>query len=98
MSLDRLNPAARSAVVLCVVAPVVALVLGFTAAVLTAGGVSGVDWAGTARGAVDTAGVALATGVGTFITLWVTPLTTRYGPGSKEPVVDLADRLGDGGA
>jgi uncharacterized membrane protein len=80
--LDKLNPAARSLVVLCVIAPIVALVLGFVAAVLTAGGVSGVEWAETAKTALDTAGVALATGVGTFITMWVTPLTRRYGPGS----------------
>jgi hypothetical protein len=43
-----------------------------------------VDWATTARTALDTAGVALATGVGTFITLWVTPLTARYGVGKAE--------------
>ena len=82
--LDNLNPAARSAVVLCVIAPLVALLGGFVAAVLAAGGVTGVDWATTARTALDTAGVALATGVGTFITLWVTPLTARYGVGKAE--------------
>lgn len=80
--LDRLNPAARSAAVLCVLAPLVALIGGFVAAVLTSGGVSDVDWAATSRAAIDTAGVALATGVGTFVTMWVTPLTARYGVGS----------------
>ncbi len=93
MNLDTMPAAARSAIVLCVLAPAVALVLGFTAAVLTSGGVSGVDWPATAKTALDTAGVVLATGVGTFVTMWVTPLTSRYGVGSHEPQVDLNDRL-----
>lgn len=93
MNLDTMPAAARSAIVLCVLAPAVALVLGFTAAVLSSGGVSGVDWPAVAGTSLDTAGVALATGVGTFITMWVTPLTARYGTGSREPQVNLDDRL-----
>lgn len=81
--LDTLHPAARSLVVLCVIAPLVALVGGFVAAVLQANGASGVDWAATASGALDAASVVLATGVATFITMYVTPLTARYGVGSQ---------------
>ncbi len=84
VSLDTMHPAARSATVLCLIAPLVALLGGFVAAVLAAGGVSGVDCGNTATTALDTAGVALATGVGTFLTLWVTPLTSRYGVGSGD--------------
>jgi hypothetical protein len=83
--LDRLNPAARSAVILCVLAPLVALLGGFVAAVLAAGGVTGVDWSTTASTALDAGGVALATGIGTFLTLFVTPLTARYGVGKSQP-------------
>jgi ABC-type transporter Mla maintaining outer membrane lipid asymmetry permease subunit MlaE len=87
--LDNLHPAARSAVVLCVIAPLVALLGGFIAAVLAAGGVTDVDWGNTATTALDTAGVALATGIATFLALYVTPLTARYGVGAGK---------GDGGA
>lgn len=81
--LDRLRPATRSAVVLCVLAPLTALLGGFLAAVLQAGGASGVDWAATTAAALDTASMALATGLATFLTLYVTPLTARYGVGSS---------------
>jgi uncharacterized membrane protein len=87
--LDNLNPAARSAVVLCVLAPLVALLGGFVAAVLQANGASGVDWATTTAAALDAAAVVLATGVATFLALYVTPLTARYGVGAGK---------GDGGA
>lgn len=80
--LDRLHPAARSIVVLCVLAPLVSFLGGFVAAVLQANGASGVDWAGTFGTALDAAAVVLATGVATFLTLFVTPLTSRYGTGS----------------
>lgn len=81
--IDRLHPAARSLVVLCVIAPLTSLLGGFVAAVLQASGASGVDWAATTGAALDTASVVLATGVATFLTLYVTPLTTRYGVGSN---------------
>ena len=80
--LDRLHPAARSAVVLCVIAPLVAFLGGVVAAVLQANGASGVDWSTTGRAALDAGATALATGLATFAALWVSPLTKRYGVGS----------------
>lgn len=84
MNLDTIHPAARSVIVLCVLAPLAATLGGFVAAVLQAGGVTGVDWGGTATSALDAGGVALATGLATFLTLYVTPLTRRYGVGSSD--------------
>lgn len=84
MNLDTIHPAARSAIVLCVLAPIVAALGALIAAVMQAGGVTDVDWPATATAALDTAGVALATGMATFLTLWATPLTRRYGVGSSD--------------
>jgi uncharacterized membrane protein len=80
--LDNLNPAARSAVILCVLAPLVALLGGFVAAVLQANGASGVDWGSTVTTSLDAGATALATGLATFLALFVTPLTARYGVGA----------------
>jgi hypothetical protein len=91
--LDRLSPAARSAVVLCLLAPLTALLGAVVAAVLAAGGVSGLDWAATGRAALDAGATALATGAATFATMYVSPLTARYGVGSRVPAVDVAERL-----
>lgn len=79
--LDRLHPLVRHIVVLCVLAPVVAYIGVFALAVLTAGGVSTVDWGTTACTALDTAAVSVATGVTTIIALFATPLTRQYGVG-----------------
>lgn len=86
--LDNLHPALRSVIVLCAIAPLTALLGGFVAAVLQANGASGVDWATTTGTALDTGSVVLATGVATFLTLYVTPLTARYGVGSSSSTSD----------
>lgn len=85
--LDRLPPAARHAAILCILAPLVAAVGVLTSAVLAVSGV-GVDWATAGRSALDVAAVTLATGIGTWVTLWVTPLVRSYGPGSKPQAID----------
>lgn len=90
--LDRLPPFARHAVVLLVLAPLVALLGVFTLAVLTADGVFSVDWAATARAALDAAGVSEATGIATLCTLFATPLTSAYGMSApKASEVDEGD-------
>lgn len=60
---------------------VVAATFGVTVAeaVVSAGGVSTVDWLGTLLRAVDIAAVAGAT---TSLALWLTPLTRQYGVGA----------------
>ena len=83
--LDRLHPVARAAVVLLGVLPAVAFVGAFFAAIVTANGVTGVDWAATLTAAINVAGVAFASGGGTLVALYVTPLTRDYGIGSASP-------------
>jgi hypothetical protein len=51
----------------------------FVHAILSAQGVTGVDWAGTAKGALNLTAVNAATAV---VGLWLTPLTRQYGVGS----------------
>lgn len=95
--LDTIHPAARSALVLGVLAPLVALVGTFTAAILSAGGID-VAWADTLGDGIDAAAVVFASGVGTFVALYATPLTRRYGVGSGDPAAtpaDPAEGLGD---
>ena len=58
----------------------------FVHAVLSAQGVTGVDWAGTAKDALNLTAVNAATAVAG---LWLTPLTRQYGVGSLTgPQVD----------
>jgi hypothetical protein len=73
--LDELPPWARH------LAIVAGAVLGgsIAAAVITAGGVTGVDWPAALRAAIDEAAVAVAAAAAG---LWLTPLTRQYGIGS----------------
>lgn len=91
--LDTIHPAARSALVLCVLVPVMAAVTTIAGAVLAAAGISGVDWTTVPTTALDAAGVALAGGAGSFAAMWVTPLTKRYGVGAGPDPVDIEERL-----
>lgn len=83
--LDRLAPWARHLVLLCLISPLVAAVGVLSAAVLGAGGVH-IDWAGTADSALDAAAVSAVGGLGTWIAMWITPLTRAYGRGSGDQV------------
>ncbi len=55
------------------------------AAVVSAGGVTGVDWGPTVVGALDEAAVAA---VGVLLALYITPLTDAYGVGKVSEVKD----------
>lgn len=82
--LDRLPPAARHLILLCVVSPLVALAGVLIAAVLAASGI-GVDWPTALRSGVDAAAVVAASGLGAWIAAWVTPLVGSYGVSSQKP-------------
>lgn len=89
--LDRLPAWGRHAVILCVIAPLVALIGVPLAAILAAGGVLGVDWHDVLVDAVNAAGTSLATGIGAWIASYVSPLTRQYGVGrdaAGEPDLD----------
>lgn len=79
--LDHLAPFWRHLAILCVLAPVGAALTGAATAILTAHGVTGVDWPATGLDSLDLAGVTLAGGALTILALYVTPLTRQYGPG-----------------
>lgn len=81
---DQLHPAARSAIVLGLLVPLMAAATALAGAVMAAGGASGVDWGATLTAALDAAAVAAAGGVGTFGALYVTPLTREFGIGSAK--------------
>jgi len=89
--LDRLPAWARHAVLLCVVAPLVALIGVPLTEVLGARGIEGVDWHATLVTAVNAAAVSLATGIGAWVASYVSPLTGQYGvgaPSAGEPDLD----------
>ena len=77
--LDHLAPFWRHLAILCV-APVGAALTGAATAILTAHGVTGVDWPATGLDSLALAGVTLAGGALTMLALYVTPLTRQYGP------------------
>jgi len=89
--LDRLPAWARHAILLCGVAPLVALLGVPLSEVLSARGIDGIDWPATMATAVNAAAVSLATGVGAWVASYVTPLTSQYGvgaPSAGEPDLD----------
>jgi hypothetical protein len=81
--LDKLPAWLRHLIIVCGLAPAAVAVTTTPNAVITAGGVTTVDWPATGIATIDAAGVALAVGAATWLTLVITPLTRQYGIGSR---------------
>jgi hypothetical protein len=81
--LDKLPAWLRHLIIVCGLAPAAVAVTTTANAVITAGGVTTVDWPATGIATIDAAGVALAVGAATWLTLVITPLTRQYGIGSR---------------
>lgn len=81
--LDRLPPAARHAVLLLVINPLVAAAGVATSAVLAVAGIDGIDWPAVVHSASSAGAVVMASGLATWIGCWVTPITRQYGAGAQ---------------
>lgn len=79
--LDRLSPWGRYLLILGVLLPVAAYAGAIALAVITQGGVSGIDWPAQQTASLDAAAVSAAGGITTWIALYLTPLTRQFGPG-----------------
>ena len=79
--LDRLPPALRHFLIVIGAA----FAQGIVSAVISAQGVTGVDWSTVLLDDVNHTAVA---GVTAFVALWLTPLTRQYGVGSDAGPVD----------
>lgn len=89
--LDTLPAVWRHAVLLCAIAPVAALAGVPLLAIISAGGVVGLDWHAVGITAINASAVSFATGGTAWITSYVTPLTRQYGVGrdsAGEPDLD----------
>lgn len=81
--LDRLPPAARHAVILCLLTPAAIAISVPATAVLSAGGISTADCGQIGTTTLDAVTVSLAGGALSWVALVLTPLTRAYGIGSQ---------------
>jgi len=81
--LDRLPAWGRYLVILVVITPVAAFVATVATVVITQHGVTDADWAAESTSAMDAAFVTAASGLLSWIAMYVTPLTRKFGVGSS---------------
>lgn len=79
---DRLPAWLRHFLILVFLAPLVLFVSLLAAQIVAGGGIDGFAWGDEAYAALNTAIVTIASGLLSWIALYVTPLTRQYGVGS----------------